>query len=222
MNDLGKVCTGCRLLEAISSSTDKPIVVAPHSFYFRDFDFFEFLNKIPNKIYLFCRERASFEDLKKLGLPTQDNLIFLSPDTAFYLSRSDIIKRVTSCKKRDGEVLCSFRKGTETKLSFADKKVLIDYLKSNGKKILKEDVSAVNKYEDFIQNIERHEVIFTDRLHVAILGSILEKNVFLFPNIYFKNRAVYEYSLKEYTKTHFCNSIYDCIKLISETGEVIR
>ncbi len=37
--------------------------------------------------------------------------------------------------------------------------------------------------------------IYTDRLHVAIMGALLGREVHLFPNVYFKNRAIYWSSL---------------------------
>ena len=52
MNDLSGYCEGCRLLFNISLSSNKPIVVAPHTFYFKHFDFSTFLKKITNKIFL--------------------------------------------------------------------------------------------------------------------------------------------------------------------------
>lgn len=42
------------------------------------------------------------------------------------------------------------------------------------------------------------ETIHTDRLHVAITGCLLGKKVHLYPNSYFKNRAVYLSSMRDY------------------------
>ncbi len=47
-----------------------------------------------------------------------------------------------------------------------------------------------------LEEIDRFEVIRTDQLHVAIAGCLLGKMVHLYPNSYFKNRAVYQSSLQ--------------------------
>jgi len=198
MSDLFGLCEGCRLLEAISSY--KPIVVAPQTFYFINLDFSKILKKITNKIYLFCREEQSFRLLQKMDLP--DHVFTsVSHDTAFYFDKSDFGDR------KNGYDLLSFRKGSEAKLSFSEKKALIKYLADNGRKIYNIDASVSGTYQDFVKLIRNADRIFTDRLHVGIVGSILEKETFLFPNIYFKNKAVYDYSLKMYSKTRFLNSV---------------
>ncbi len=41
--------------------------------------------------------------------------------------------------------------------------------------------------------LSKYEVINTNRLHIAIVGSMLNKKVNFYNNSYYKNRAVYEY-----------------------------
>jgi len=55
----------------------------------------------------------------------------------------------------------------------------------------------------FLSAINRFPSVITDRLHVAIGGAILGKQVRLYNNSYFKNRAVYELSLRSYPKVTF-------------------
>lgn len=43
----------------------------------------------------------------------------------------------------------------------------------------------------------------TDRLHVAIAGALLGKSVELHANSYFKNRAVYQFSLRSFPSVRF-------------------
>ena len=59
------------------------------------------------------------------------------------------------------------------------------------------DVSMRGSLTDFVSTVENAEEVFTDRLHVAILGSILGKKVTLYGNVYHKNRGVWEYSLRD-------------------------
>jgi exopolysaccharide biosynthesis predicted pyruvyltransferase EpsI len=45
--------------------------------------------------------------------------------------------------------------------------------------------------------IERFSSVRTNRLHICIAAALLGKAVDFYPNSYFKNKAVYEYSLRE-------------------------
>lgn len=51
--------------------------------------------------------------------------------------------------------------------------------------------------DSLIEAIDCFERIRTDRLHVAILGALLGKDVCLYAGGYFKNRAVYESSMRD-------------------------
>lgn len=58
-----------------------------------------------------------------------------------------------------------------------------------------------NHYGDvqtFFDIISKYRTIYTDRLHVAIAGAIISKEVKLHPGAYFKNRAVFASTLKKY------------------------
>jgi len=56
----------------------------------------------------------------------------------------------------------------------------------------------------FVNLINKFSVVRTNRLHVAITASILGKEVYLYANNYYKNKAIYEHSLKnEFPNTHF-------------------
>jgi exopolysaccharide biosynthesis predicted pyruvyltransferase EpsI len=50
---------------------------------------------------------------------------------------------------------------------------------------------------DYIQLAARYRNIVTDRLHFAIVGLILGRTVTLLPNMYFKNRAMYDAWLRD-------------------------
>lgn len=45
--------------------------------------------------------------------------------------------------------------------------------------------------------IDTYQTVHTNRLHTAIAAALLRKQVRFFPNSYFKNRAVYEFSLRD-------------------------
>ena len=48
-----------------------------------------------------------------------------------------------------------------------------------------------------LRYLNKFEIINTNRLHIAISGAILGKAVNFYPNSYWKNKAVYLYSLKD-------------------------
>ena len=49
----------------------------------------------------------------------------------------------------------------------------------------------------FLRTIDRFDEIVTNRLHVSIAAGLLGKQVQFYTNNYYKNRAVYEYSMKD-------------------------
>ncbi len=159
----------------------KEIVILPHTI-FGDKQI-DLLSKLKNTT-IFCRELESEkfvrEHAKNCG-------VYLSHDCAFY--------NIFENKQDTGEgVLQAFREDCES--IFSDKPVQ------------NIDISDIGGYEtkpldEFLDIISKHKEIHTDRLHVAITASMLGKKVTLYPNSYFKNKAVFDYSLKKYPKTQF-------------------
>lgn len=52
--------------------------------------------------------------------------------------------------------------------------------------------------------VARHEEIHTDRCHAAICGARLGRTVYVYPNSYYKNAAIYEYCLSGMRNVRFC------------------
>ena len=48
------------------------------------------------------------------------------------------------------------------------------------------------------QYLSKYEVINTNRLHIAIAGCLLGIKVNMYSNNYYKNKAIYDYSLSKY------------------------
>lgn len=66
----------------------------------------------------------------------------------------------------------------------------------------------LSEIEPFFEHINQYRVIHTDRLHVGIASSLLGKEVHLYAGNYFKNRAVFNTSIKNHFKnTHFHEDI---------------
>jgi exopolysaccharide biosynthesis predicted pyruvyltransferase EpsI len=160
----------------------KEIVFLPHTI-FGDKQI-EVLSKLKKNTTIFCREResANFVDLF-----AKNCNVFLWHDCAFYNS-------FKQSKKGKG-TLNAFRSDCESVFKFKPEfNIDISY---NG--------YATKPLNEFLDTINEFEQINTDRLHVAITAVLLGKTVNLFSNSYFKNKAVYEYSLHEYFNISFIN-----------------
>jgi exopolysaccharide biosynthesis predicted pyruvyltransferase EpsI len=57
--------------------------------------------------------------------------------------------------------------------------------------------------EYFLRTVDQFQEIRTDRLHVAVAGALLGKRVEIYPNGYFKNRAMYDFSLRTFPGVTF-------------------
>jgi exopolysaccharide biosynthesis predicted pyruvyltransferase EpsI len=57
--------------------------------------------------------------------------------------------------------------------------------------------------EYFLRTVDQFQEIRTDRLHVAVAGALLGKRVEIYPNGYYKNRAMYDFSLRKFPTVTF-------------------
>lgn len=193
---------GTRLLRNLILHYDVPIAVAPQTFYFTKTNFLEILKKAKQEIHLFCREETSYLILAKMQLPDNVN-VYLSDDTAFYLSKEDFTYFNRGNDKGEHALLC-FRGDKESKVSLDVNEIFREIFMDWNMEIIDEgDISINHSFEDFVKIIAGAKIVVTDRLHVGVLSSILEKPTLILPNSYFKNKAIYEYSLKYYPATIF-------------------
>jgi len=69
---------------------------------------------------------------------------------------------------------------------------------------------VIHGCREFLDYLAAFDKIETNRLHVAIGGSLLGKEVNLYANSYWKNRAVYEASLRgRFRNLHWADSLLD-------------
>lgn len=61
----------------------------------------------------------------------------------------------------------------------------------------------------FIDTIKSFDVIYTDRLHVGLVSTLLGKEVYLIDNSYKKVSGIYDLSMKKYKNVHLISSIND-------------
>lgn len=162
----------------------KEIVIFPHTIFGNKQ--IDILNSLSGDITVFCRERTSFKFVKENF--TKGN-VFLWHDCAFYNS----FPKSTS----GNGTLNVFRSDMESTL--------------NELPHTNEDISyngyATKPLDEFINILNKYERVNTDRLHVAICATLLGKQVKLFPNSYYKNKAVFDYSLKKFPNIIFVDEI---------------
>jgi len=159
----------------------KTIVILPHTVYGERQS--NFLPSLGPNVTIFCREVFSYNFVIK---HITEAKCYLWHDCAFY---NNLITHVKIGKG----VLNAFRVDVESNR----KTIYVD----------NEDISyngwCMKPLDDFLKKIEKHDEIRTDRLHVAIAATLLNKKVIFFSNSYYKNLAVYEYSLKKYPDVVF-------------------
>lgn len=145
---------------------------------------------------IICREKKSYNYIRNtLSQPH----LFLSDDMAFYLNVDKYVNIPSRALK-----LNYFR---------CDREKTSVPLPSNNRDLSKEIniISSMNNKRLVIKNaynlldeINKYSIINTNRLHGAIGGSLLNKYVKFYPNSYWKNQEVYNYSLRDdFPKTIF-------------------
>jgi exopolysaccharide biosynthesis predicted pyruvyltransferase EpsI len=140
------------------------------------------LNSVSSNLTVFCRERVSAEFLRAKLTKAK---VYLWHDCAFY-------NRFIPVPAGSGE-LNAFRSDRESVLE----------TKPTNSVDLSADGYARKPLQELIALIQGYQQVNSDRLHIAILSTLLGKTVKLFPNSYYKNKAVFEYSLKTFPNISF-------------------
>ncbi len=158
----------------------REIVILPHTIF--GYKQIDVLNNLSGDITVFCREKVSFNFVKQ---NFQKGNVYLWHDCAFY---NDLQK------SPNGEgVLNAFRR---------DKESILDSV-PNANNDLSYNGYATKPLDELINSLKRYEEINTDRLYIAICASLLGKKVNLFPNSYYKNEAVFDYSMRNFPNVSF-------------------
>ncbi len=116
-----------------------------------------------------------------------------------------LIKEKKLFKLRTGKTLNCFRTDLEkTEVELPDNNIDLSMLLSH-KKVIKPS-NAFWVANQFLRFINFFPEIKTNRLHVAIGAALLNKEVYLYKNNYYKNEAVYRYSMeRRFPKVKFMN-----------------
>ena len=186
MND---IWYGPALLKAALRQTKAHIVIGPQSYVFNRTRIADYFID-GREATLFCRERYSYDHLIRQGLPPSVQLK-LSPELAMYLAPEDLVEFTEPREER--YQLVAMRRDRESAVS----EKLLREIEGACDNPVTRDISMEGSLTDFVSLVANAETVYTDRLHVAILSSMLGKDATLYGNMYHKNRGVWEYSLRD-------------------------
>ncbi|PIP29634.1 hypothetical protein COX27_00355 [Candidatus Kuenenbacteria bacterium CG23_combo_of_CG06-09_8_20_14_all_36_9] len=159
----------------------KDVVILPHTI-FGDKQI-KTLNNMQGDTTIFCREIVSTKFVEE---NVKTGKVYLWHDCAFYNSFPAMVN--------GSGVLEAFRSDQESFLRTKQDANNID---------ISYDGYATKPLDEFFAILQKYNQINTDRLHVAIAATLLGKRVKLYPNSYYKNKAVFEYSLKKFPNIEF-------------------
>ena len=167
------------------------ILILPHTITNED----KLLSDLDSNITIFCREKISFEYVKKTFRHTKN--IFLSKDLAFYISNDFLDKY-----KVKGNGICNLlrcdKEATNIKIPNDNNDLSVTILPKGERRWACDDIDDINRISSIIfEHISKYEIVNTNRLHLAVAGILIGKKVNFYDNNYYKNRAVYEYSIKD-------------------------
>jgi exopolysaccharide biosynthesis predicted pyruvyltransferase EpsI len=185
------------------------IVILPHTINNED----ETLLSLDKNVIIFCRENKSYNYVKNI-IKYKEN-VFLSNDMAFYINLDNfkIIKGsgVSNNFRTDCEKTDIYIPKNNNDLSVT----LCKYNNTMEPNVIKSVSFSIFNY------LNKYEIINTNRLHIAIAGSLLHKKVNFYSNSYYKNEEVYNHSIKEYfPNTYLINDI-NIINKIQERNKYL-
>lgn len=164
----------------------REIVIFPHTIFGEKQ--IEILNNISSNLTVFCREKVSAKFLENRLTHGE---VYLWHDCAFYNKFSQI--------PTGSGILNAFRSDIESILN----------TRSESNNDLSYSGYATKPLDEFIEVLQKYTQVNTDRLHIAIGSTLLGKQVKLFPNSYYKNKAVFDYSLKKFPNINFVEKFND-------------
>jgi exopolysaccharide biosynthesis predicted pyruvyltransferase EpsI len=167
---------------------EKQVVVLPHTICGRE----AALVEMASNLRLFCREHVSYENLLAAGFPSEhlglEHDMALSINESFFTSIDRRVYQSTAyCMRTD----CESARGSAP----LHPENLDISLSWNGdlwhnRQLVETVTRSLAAY------LVQFDNVITDRLHMAILGALLGRKVQMLANVYYKNRAVYEFTLR--------------------------
>lgn len=183
---------GVNCYKAAAQYFSCPIIVGPQSCLFKNTEPRSIFESVNNETHFFCREEYSHEIIENATADLDHVSTYLSQDTALYLDSSDLPFDELS----EEYSLVAMRADKESS------KPSIEY--DIEKPAVVQDISTTaNGLDDWVNIAAKAKTVYTDRLHVAILATILNKPLYWYEASYHKSRGVYEYSLSKKDNLEF-------------------
>ncbi len=162
------------------------VILGPETFSVENDSFKErlkasFEHSKAEKVFIFTRDESSYRFLRN-SLP-EGVTLELDHDTALNLDVSDLGKINLSAKY--------------TFYAVREDKEAVDIFVKDFFSVWLDPILHCRDFSEWLKIHSQAKEIITNRLHSAILGTILGKKTTLLPNSYHKNRGVWEYSLKD-------------------------
>lgn len=184
-------------------SAGKSVILLPHTVAGYEAD----LRALAGGLHILCRERASFEGLIHGGFPPER--LGLGHDMALSIPTGFFAQKVPPTGS--GTAFC-FRTDAESARSEARPPTNRDISLSWNGDLWHSESFTESVCRSLAEYLLQFENVETDRLHVAILSAMLGRRTYLWNNSYYKNHAVYEYSLRDrYPNVVFKRDIVDGI-----------
>jgi exopolysaccharide biosynthesis predicted pyruvyltransferase EpsI len=166
------------------------IYILPSSFVIASTKIRGFLANLSKKIFIYCRERYSYDAVKNIA-PFPQN-IFLDKDMEFYMDHN--------MWKKDGRgILVAFRKDKEKNKNIKFRLIAMFHKLHTAFFINRKYIDVMQgSYKEWgtaLEIISKFEKVYTDRVHVAIAAALLGKKTHIYPNANHIVRGVYENSL---------------------------
>jgi exopolysaccharide biosynthesis predicted pyruvyltransferase EpsI len=223
-----------------------PIVVGPSTYRFSSDRFNKICEINHTPLILFARDYISADIVKKRNPPSNvevkisQDLVFEIQDSSFIENilkeckeKHVLVSMRTDCSASSVGILSKVKgkwvpKRLRRPLSWVRDRLVSLKSRSSIKTIIDRegiprnipriyrDVAVVIGFDEFVDMIRDAALIITDRLHVGILGHILNKRTILLPDGYDKIKGVFEMSMSgPNSRTTFLGSGVVSIKQVS-------
>lgn len=174
----------CKRFLMNNLKNNNEIVILPHTVKDEDI----LIQNLDNNTKIICREKQSYSYVFN-NIRNKKN-VYLSKDTAFY------IKNLEKYKNKSTKILCNCFRTDDEKTDIKIPNDNFDLSTIKNGIYWKNDKELNMTADKLFTYLSNYKKIYTNRLHIAIAGHLLDKIVHFYPNNYYKNEAVYDYSLK--------------------------
>ena len=180
----------------ISNRHVRKLIVLPHTVWGHQ----ELISSLSSNVFIFAREKVSYDHLISNSRFPENHC--MAHDMAFMMKGLNAVNATSQLG-----ALNAFRidvEKTDIQLPENNIDLSVALATPHCTSLPKQILQATRK---MIYVIAHSSSVSTNRIHVAILASLLNKKTRLYPNSYFKNKAIYNFSIKgRFPLTSFVDS----------------